>query len=434
MQLMMPAATLLLQLLSLHLLLPGPALAADPPSAPSPEAAFRFFDANGDKKLSQDEFLKLAERNARLKGNADLAKRVFKRLDANGDGFLTLEEYAQLGKAPGGKPPMPAAVEPSTTKAAKEFVETPTAEQVSFFEKKIRPVLVDHCYSCHSAKAEKLKGRLALDTRDGLRAGGDSGASIVPGSPDKSLLVKALRHTDKDLKMPPKEKLPDALVADLEQWVAMGAPDPREGAAKLTKKRDPWEAAKDWWAWQPAKKSPAPQVKDTTWPKSDIDRFLVAAMEARGLKPVGDADKLALLRRVTFDLTGLPPSTKDIDAFLKDSSPDAFAKVVDRLLASPQFGEKWGRHWLDVARYAESTGKDINLTYPNAWRYRDYVIATFNKDKPYNQFLREQIAGDLLPAKDDKQRAEQLVATSFLATGTKSVNQANSRQICAGSG
>ncbi len=170
-------------------------------------------------------------------------------------------------------------------------------------------------------------------------------------------------------------------------------------------------------------------MKDAAWPKNDIDRFLLAAMEAKGLKPVGDADKLTLLRRVTFDLTGLPPTPQEIDAFLQDSSPHAFSKVVDRLLTSPQFGERWGRHWLDVARFAESTGKDINLAFPHAWRYRDYVIAAFNKDKPYDQFLREQIAGDLLPAKDDKQRAEQLVATGFLAIGTKSVNQANPRQF-----
>jgi hypothetical protein len=400
-----------------------------PPNRTDPAAAIKALDTNGDKKLSKDEFLKLTERNAKLKGNAELAARLFTRLDTNGDGSLTLEEYAQLGKAPGGKPPMPEQAALPAGKVAKEFVKTPTSEQVKFFEAKIRPVLVDRCYSCHSAKAAELKGGLALDTRDGLRVGGDKGRSIVPGSPDKSLLIRAVRHTDEDYKMPPQEKLPAAVIADLEQWVAMGAPDPREGAANLTTKRDPWEAARDWWAWQPAKKSPAPQVKDTAWAKNDIDHFLLAAMEAKGLKPVGDADKLVLLRRVTFDLTGLPPSTKDIDAFLKDSSPNAFAAVVDRLLRSSQFGEKWGRHWLDVARYAESTGKDINLTYPNAWRYRDYVIAAFNNDKPYNQFLREQIAGDLLPAKDDKQRAEQIVATGFLAIGTKSVNQANARQF-----
>ena len=170
-------------------------------------------------------------------------------------------------------------------------------------------------------------------------------------------------------------------------------------------------------------------MNDAAWPRNDIDRFLLSALEAKGLKPVGDADKLTLLRRVTFDLTGLPPTPQEVSAFYNDSSPDAFEKVVDRLLASPQFGEKWGRHWLDVARYAESTGKDINLAFPNAWRYRDYVIAAFNEDKPYDQFLREQLAGDLLPAKDDKQRAEQLIATGFLAIGTKSVNQANARQF-----
>ena len=342
-----------------------PIAAQDSPSnRTDPAAAIRFFDTNADQKLSQEEFLKLAERNARLKGNVNMAKQVFKRLDADSDGVLTVEEFSQLRKSQGGKPPMPpAATEQETMKAASGFVATPTAEQTAFFEKKIRPVLVTHCYSCHSADAEKLKGGLALDTRDGLRAGGDSGASIVPGSPDKSLLITAMRHNDDDLKMPPKQKLSAAVVTDFEEWVKIGAPDPREGEAKLTKKENTWEAANDWWAWQPPKISPTPQVKDATWPKSDIDRFLLAAMESKGLKPVGDADKLALLRRVTFDLTGLPPSTIDIDAFLKDSSADAFSHVVDRLLDSLQFGEKWGRHWLDVARYAESTGKaSISLT------------------------------------------------------------------------
>jgi len=301
--------------------------------------------------MKQSKTLKLAERNDRLKGNVNMAKQLFKRLDADSDGVLTVEEFSQLRKSQGEKPPMPsaaterktmpsAATAKETMKAASGFVATPTAEQTAFFEKKIRPVLADQCYSCHSAEAEKLKGGLALDTRDGLRVGGDSGASIVPGSPEKSLLITALRHTNDDLKMPPKQKLSTAVVSDFEEWVKIGAPDPREGEAKLTKKEDAWEAAYDWWAWQPPKISPTPQVKDATWPKSDIDRFLLAAMESKGLKPVGDADKLALLRRVTFDLTGLPPSMKDIDAFLEDSSADAFSQVVDRLLDSLQFGKK----------------------------------------------------------------------------------------------
>ena len=433
-----PSALSMHRLLSVACLLAGclalwtiPIAAEDPPSGRTgPAAAVQFFDADGDRKLSQEEFLKLAERNARLKGNVDMAKQAFKRLDADSDGLLTLEEFSQFRKSQGGKPPMPsAAPEQGTMKAASAFVATPTAEETAFFEKKIRPVLVTECYSCHSAEAGKLKGGLRLDTWEGLRAGGNSGASFVSGLPEKSLLITALRHTDDDLKMPPKQKLSAAVVTDFEEWVKMGAPDPREGESKLTKKEDAWEEANDWWAWQPPEKSLTPQVKAATWPKSDIDHFLLAAMESKGLKPVGDAEMVVLLRRVTFDLTGLPPSMKDIDDFLKDSSADAYSKAVDRLLGSPQFGEKWGRHWLDVARYAESTGKDINLTYPDAWRYRDYVIAAFNKDKPYNQFLREQIAGDLLPATDDKQRAEQLVATGFLAIGTKSVNQANARQF-----
>jgi hypothetical protein len=303
---------------------------------------------------------------------------------------------------------------------------------IEFFEKKIRPVLADKCYHCHSADAEKIKGGLTLDTREGSRRGGENGPAVVPGDVDASLLVEAIRFHNKDLAMPPQKsggKLPDDVIKDFEQWVQMGAPDPRDGAAKLTKKQDSWQAAKDWWAWQPPKKSPVPAVKDAAWPKGDIDRFLLAALEAKSLKPVGDAEKLTLLRRVTFDLTGLPPTPQAISAFHNDTSPDAFKTVVKRLLDSPQFGERWGRHWLDVARYAESTGKDINLAYPNAWRYRDYVIAAFNKDKPYNQFIREQLAGDLLPAKDDKQRGEQLIATGFLTLGTKSVNEANARQF-----
>jgi hypothetical protein len=253
----------------------------------------------------------------------------------------------------------------------------------------------------------------------------------VPGDLSASLLIEAIRYKDEDFAMPPQKKggkLPDEVIADFEAWVKMGAPDPREGAG-LANKSTYGEKGRDHWAFQPPKRASAPAVKNANWPRNDIDRHILAALEAKGLKPVGDADKAALLRRVYFDLIGLPPSPEEVGAFLDDKDPKAFDRVVDRLLSTPQFGEKWGRHWLDVARYAESTGKDINLAYPHAWRYRDYVIAAFNQDKPYDQFLREQLAGDLLPAKDDKQRAEQLVATGFLALGTKSVNQANPRQF-----
>ncbi len=308
----------------------------------------------------------------------------------------------------------------------------PTAEQLDFFEKKIRPVLTDKCYKCHSEKSEKIKGGLVLDTREGIRRGGDNGPAVVPANLDDSLLIQAVRYASKDFSMPPEKsggKLPDAVIHDFEAWVKMGAPDPREGAAKVVKKIDTEEARK-WWSFQPPKKSDAPTVQDPAWPHGEIDRYLLAGLEAKGLKPVGDADKTTLLRRTYFDLTGLPPTLKQIDDFIKDTAPDAFSRVVDTLLASPQFGERWGRHWLDVARYAESSGKDVNVAYPHAWRYRDYVIAAFNEGKPFDEFVREQIAGDLLPAKDDHDKAENIVATGFLAIGAKSHNEQNPRQFC----
>ena len=319
------------------------------------------------------------------------------------------------------------ALEEATQPAAK-----PTPEQLDFFEKKIRPVLSDKCYKCHSEKAEKLRGGLLLDTREGARRGGDNGPAVAPGNLKDSLLIDAIRYSNKDTAMPPEKsggKLPDAVIADLEKWITMGAPDPRDGAAKVVKKYDTSEAKK-WWAYQPVQKPAAPAVKDAAWPRGEIDKFVLAGLEAKDLKPVADADKLTLLRRVYFDLVGLPPAPKEIDAFVRDTSPDALAKVVDRLLASPQFGERWGRHWLDVARYAESSGKDVNLAYPHAWRYRDYVIDAFNQGKPFDQFVREQIAGDLLPAKDDREKADHVVATGFLAIGAKGHNEQNPRQFC----
>lgn len=306
-----------------------------------------------------------------------------------------------------------------------------SAEQRDFFEKKIRPVLADKCYKCHAQDSDKVKGGLVLDTREGIRRGGDNGPAVEPGNVKDSLLIEALRYGNKDFAMPPKKeggKLPDAVIADFEKWVQMGAPDPRDGTAKVVKKSDFDEALK-WWAFQPVKKPAAPAAKDAAWARGEVDKFVLAGLDAKELKPVADADKLTLLRRVYFDLIGLPPTPEEINAFLKDGAPDAFAKVVDRLLASPQFGERWGRHWLDVARFAESSGKDVNIAFPHAWRYRDYVIGAFNSDKPYDEFLREQIAGDLIPSKDQKEQAEHLVATGFLAIGTKGLNEQNPRQF-----
>ena len=301
-----------------------------------------------------------------------------------------------------------------------------------FFEKNIRPVLVNKCYKCHSTEADKSKGGLLLDTREATLQGGDSGHGVVPGNPKESLVLEALKWANKDLRMPPEKeggKLPDNVIADFEKWIAMGAPDPRGGAAPVAKKTIDPAKAKEFWAFKAPAESAAPTVKDTAWPLTDVDHFILAAQEAKGLHPVADADKRSLIRRVYFDLLGLPPTPEQIDAFLKDASPDAFAKVVDGLLASTHFGERWGRHWLDVARYAESTGKERNFTSPTAWRYRDYVIASFNQGKPYDQFIREQIAGDLAPAKDVEQRNAQLIATGFLALGPKSLNEKNKEQF-----
>lgn len=409
----------------------------------SPEQIFQFLDKDGNGALSETEFSALKDRMPSLRQSPEAVGEMFHRLDQDGNGALALEEYRALATMNPRRPrPAPSAPEmPNPPMQDPPVPSLPTAgfdegkpdpAGVAFFEKHIRPVLVKSCYECHSAEAEKVKGGLALDNREGIRLGGDSGPAVVPGDLSASLLMEAIRYEDKNTAMPPQKsggKLPDEVIRNFEEWIRMGAPDPRDGATTLVNKEDTWMEARKWWAWQPPEASPAPAVKDTTWPKSDIDRFLLSALEEKGLKPVDDADKLTLLRRVTFDLTGLPPTPEEVSAFYRDPSPDAFESVVDRLLDSPHFGERWGRHWLDVARYAESTGKDINLAFPHAWRYRDYVIDAFNWDKPYDQFLREQLAGDLLPAANDTQRAEQLVATGFLAMGTKSVNEANPRQF-----
>jgi hypothetical protein len=298
-----------------------------------------------------------------------------------------------------------------------------TPEQTAFFEKSIRPVLVNECYTCHASTAKKIRGGFTLDTREGLRKGGDHGLAIVPGDARASRLVKALRQVQGDLKMPPKKRLPDEVIADFEKWIVMGAPDPRTGPARATKKHAiDIDKGRTFWSFQAPRKMAPPAVKDAAWPRGDIDRYLLAELEAKGLRPVADADPHTLLRRLYFDLIGLPPAPEDVDAFLRahaDNPQAAVPAVVDRLLASPRFGERWGRHWLDVARYGESSGRSANFAYPHAWRYRDYVIAAFNADRSYDQFIREQLAGDLLPAKDDNERATHLVATGFLAIGPK---------------
>ena len=319
-----------------------------------------------------------------------------------------------------------------------------TSEQSAFFEKHIRPVLVRDCQGCHASGLPDVKADLALDHRDGWIRGGVNGPAIVPGNPKDSLLIQALRYTDPNIKMPPRGKLSEDVIRDFETWVSMGAPDPRvetpKGAAtdvgdgtlpKIGRNVSDADiaAGRAWWSYTKPKAVPAPTPTRSDWAWTDVDRFLLAAMEDKALVPSKDADRRTWLRRVTFDLVGLPPTPAELDAFEKDTSPEAFEKVVDRLLTSPHYGERWGRHWLDVARYAESTGKETNVAYPHAWRYRDYVIDAFNRDRPYDRFIVEQLAGDLLPYQDVAQQANQLVATGFLAVGVKALNQRDRRQF-----
>ena len=291
---------------------------------------------------------------------------------------------------------------------------------LEFFEKKIRPVLISECYQCHS-KDEKVKADLRLDWKGGWQEGGDSGAAIIPGRVGKSLLIQAIRHGDADLQMPPKKKLTAEQIADFEKWVAMGAPDPRANAeATAQDKQMDLEAARRFWAFQPVKAPDAPKLKDPAWAHNGIDRHVLAALKAKGISPGPDAADLTLLRRLYFDLIGLPPTPAqmaDFQAAVAKDRKSAIAKTVDALLAGPHFGERWGRHWLDVVRYSESTGGGRTLLMKEAWRYRDYVVNAFNTDKPYTDFIREQVAGDLIPGGTIAQRRERLTATAFLLLG-----------------
>jgi len=300
----------------------------------------------------------------------------------------------------------------------------PDAAKLEFFEKKIRPLLIENCYNCHSAD-NKAAGGLRVDDHMGLLQGGGRGVAIVAGKPEQSLLIKAVSHTDAKLKMPPNNRLADEQIAILSQWIKDGAVWPAtEVPDDLQDGQPEYERLRqEHWSWQPLKQVSVAVDPTDRWSRDDVDRLLLAKLQQAGLSPVGDADRVTLLRRLTFDLTGLPPTSSDIQNFLADQSPNALETVVDRLLQSKAFGERWGRHWLDVARFGESTGSARNLPYPHAWKYRDYVIDAFNKDKPYDQFIREQVAGDLLPAASEAQRKEQHIATGFLAIGVKDVNQ-----------
>jgi hypothetical protein len=307
------------------------------------------------------------------------------------------------------------------------------AEGDAFFRERVEPLLKQRCYECHS-HAGKIKGGLVLDSRSGWQAGGDSGPALVPGSLEKSHLIEAVRYTNPDMEMPPKAKLPESEIAVLEEWVKRGAPDPREtvAVAKAVKKTGvDVEEGRKHWSYQPVRDTAPPIVHDRAWPLNDVDAFVLAKQEAAGLQPGPEAEAHAWLRRVTFDLTGLPPTEAEIAEFLRetsdrsvlsDRSNSAHERVVDRLLSSRAYGERWARHWLDLVGYAEQIGTEGKVFAEHAWRYRDYLVESFHHDKPFDRFIREQLAGDLLPATSPQERRENLIATGFIVLGDVDIN------------
>jgi hypothetical protein len=307
----------------------------------------------------------------------------------------------------------------------------PSAEDVKFFESKVRPLLVSRCLECHSAA--KAKGGLSLDSRGGWQRGGDSGAAIEMGRPDESLLIRAVEYRDDDYKMPPTGKLVAAEIAILREWVRRGAPDPRTTDSPVSRPAGiDLAAGRKHWAFQPLKSPVVPQPTRINWATRPSDRFLLASLEAKQLQPALDAEPRRLLRRLSYDLTGLPPTAEEIERFAAAAQLDLQAAVeaaADRLLAKPQFGEKWGRHWLDLARYADSNGSSFNPPFPQAWRYRNWVIAAHNHDLPVDRFLAMQIAGDLLPYHTQAERDDNLIATGFLMLGSKVLGEFDKEQL-----
>ena len=294
-------------------------------------------------------------------------------------------------------------------------------EDLAFFESKIRPLLAERCYECHSARANKVKGGLLLDSREGVQKGGDSGPVLVKGEPGKSLLLKALSYRDSDLQMPPEGKLADSEISLLREWIERGAPDPRDepvGSVAVEPGID-YEEGRKFWSFVPPVSHEFPGVQAPEWPRKELDHFVLARMEEAGLSPAPEAGRRTLVRRAYLDLHGLPPTTEQVQAFVHDDRPDAWKQLIDELLASPRYGERWGRHWLDVARYSDSNGMDEDIAHPEAWRYRDYVIRSFNEDKRFDEFIVEQLAGDLLPGDSLEQRRDQVAALGFLSVGPK---------------
>ena len=309
-----------------------------------------------------------------------------------------------------------------------------TSEQTEFFEKKVRPILAERCYKCHSTRSEKLKGGLLLDSSESVLKGGEDGPVVTLDAPEKSKLIEAIQYQNPELQMPPKGKLPTEEIATLVEWVKMGGPWPGKQSnapAATIAGFDLEKRRREHWAWQPIKPQRLPAVQHKQWPATPPDRFILAGLEKNGLKPAPATDRRTLLRRVYFDLAGLPPTPDEVDEFLRDSSPKAYETVVDRLLGSPRFGERWARHWLDLVRYSETLGHEFDYSIPNAWRYRDYVIRAFNGDVPYDQFVIEHVAGDLLakPRRHPTEHFnESVIGTGFFWLGQREHSPVDVRQ------
>lgn len=361
-------------------------------------------DRDGDGRVTRQEFPRRGV--------------LFRRLDRDGNGFLSPADFGE---------------EPAPARVAAPGPADP--EGLALFESEVLPILKSACFDCHSESARRVRGELKVDSLAALLEGGVSGPAILPGDPEQSMLVEVVRYLDQDRAMPPDGELAPEEVSAIERWVALGAPWPgqsHEVADVLADMPDSTidiDAGREWWSFKPVVKPDVPEPRDSAWVQSPIDAFLLARLEEAGLEPVEDATGDAWLRRVTFDLTGLPPTPEELEAFPDEPTDEDRAQLVDRLLASPRYAERWGRHWLDVARYAESSGRDSNVIYPHAWRYRDWVIEAFERDLPYDQFLAQQLAGDLIPADDEDAQANQAIATGYLALGPKSHNTRNPIQF-----
>lgn len=310
---------------------------------------------------------------------------------------------------------------PGNLSATQATEPTTDDDGIEYFETHIRPLLVKRCYACHSEQSDSKEGGLYLDTQEGWSTGGERGPALIPGDVAASLLVRAIRYDEPDLEMPPDQRLPQYAIERLEHWVRIGAPDPRDGQAGAVTSTAPHDpvAGREHWAFRSLSQLNPPEVLGKNWPRSSFDRFVLAKIEEADLQPVPDANRRTLIRRLYFQLVGLPPTVQQITRFLEDARPDAYERLVDELLSSRHFGERWGRHWLDLARYADSNGLDENFLFREAWRYRNWVIDAVNHDVPFDQFLTEQIAGDLLPFESIAQRDRQRIAAGFMVLGPK---------------